>query len=248
MKPIPSLPPAVSPFTHSFRAAGVAALFFLSVATRIPAAIVFHPIADPPFVAGFPNYLTQEIDIDGDGIVDASVGADLPPAGGGLGALLFAPPGHSGVFGVDYPPPSNDLGFLTIALNFGEEIGPMLTTDYGPLAGFYSDDAFGGGGLLVGTDGWAGHYWGDFAAMPRAYAGLRFESDGEQHYAWVDLQVWAIGNGATLLVHGWAYETEPDKPIAAGAVPEPNTALLFLGGGAAIFLRRRTHNKASKSA
>ncbi|MEO8351461.1 MAG: PEP-CTERM sorting domain-containing protein [Chthoniobacteraceae bacterium] len=137
------------------------------------------------------------------------------------------------------PPPSNDLGFLTIPLDFGEEIGPLLAANYGPLAGFYSDDAFSGGGLLAGTDGFGGHYFGLFAFI-RAYAGLRFEIEGKQHYAWLDLHNALIGGGGVgFKVHGWAYETEPDKPIAAGAVPEPHTAILLFAGVASVLVRRR---------
>ncbi len=140
----------------------------MSVAAQTAAAIVYYPVADPPLVTSFPNYLTQEIDVDGNGTIDVAIEPEYP--WGGLGAAISAP-GPSAVFGIDYPPPSNDLGFIAIALVFGEEIGPLLSANYGPLAAFYSNETIDGRGLLAGTDGFGGHIFGDFAHT-RAYGGI----------------------------------------------------------------------------
>jgi hypothetical protein len=40
-------------------------------------------------------------------------------------------------------------------------------------------------------------------------------------------------------IHGWAYESEPGKPIIAGAIPEPSALLLACAAlGSWLVLRR----------
>lgn len=79
---------------------------------------------------------------------------------------------------------------------------------------------------------------GEFAGVPSAYLGLQLQIEGRAHYAWLRL-------GAPLapLGGGWfydfAYETRPDTPILAGAVPEPSTWALLVGGGVVMVCFRR---------
>ena len=82
---------------------------------------------------------------------------------------------------------------------------------------------------------------GEFAGVPSAYLGLQLQIEGRAHYAWLRL-------GAPLapLGGGWfydfAYETRPDTPILAGAVPEPSTWALLVGGGVLMVWFRRKRN------
>jgi len=69
-----------------------------------------------------------------------------------------------------------------------------------------------------------------------AYLGIRFQEDDEFHYGYVHLR----GEGATgATVFGYAWETEPGKAIAAGAVPEPSSVLCTVIGLLAWSTKRR---------
>jgi len=121
--------------------------------------------------------------------------------------------------------PSLDSHFV-VPLASGSVIGPdsspyewYLTqqTPFGPL----------GAGLTACVDiGCIGLFTG----VESAYAGLQFQIDGQTHYGWVRVGAPLVGaNGGWI--YEYAYDTRPDAPILAGAVPEPSTwALLGTGG------------------
>jgi hypothetical protein len=202
------------------------------------ASIVFHGVTgDPPLVSYFPLDLSQDIDLNGDGIVDfALVPEEL--------ATNLAAPGQSAVFGLDYPPTMGDLGSRVVPLSFGEEIGPLLASQYGPLAGFHSDASQGGYHLLAGMyvlgapPNQTPVVIGNFVLV-RAYVGVHFEIEGQTHYGWIDLENATLGGGAGFKAYGWAYETEPNTPIAAGAVPEPQVPVFLACGAFALSSRSR---------
>lgn len=71
--------------------------------------------------------------------------------------------------------------------------------------------------------------------------GGEFDIDGATHYGWINLCVGELGPGGEI--YGWAYESDPDTPIIAGAIPEPSTLLLPLSGGLALLsYKRRSRN------
>lgn len=80
------------------------------------------------------------------------------------------------------------------------------------------------------------------------YAPLRIDAGGgNYHYGWVEIttevgNVWSppyVGT-ATVTVTGFAFNTNLNEAIQAGAIPEPSTlACLLLGGSAFAFSRRR---------
>jgi hypothetical protein len=76
------------------------------------------------------------------------------------------------------------------------------------------------------------------------YLGVSFEMQGETHYGWIRLShdLYAPApDYFNLTIREWAWETESDTPIAAGAVPEPSSALLALIGGVSVWFLRRQH-------
>jgi len=76
---------------------------------------------------------------------------------------------------------------------------------------------------------------GEFAGVESAYVGLQLQINGNTHYGWIRL-----GAPVPIFNGGWiydfAYETLPDTPILAGAVPEPSSCgLCAIGIGALLF-------------
>lgn len=83
---------------------------------------------------------------------------------------------------------------------------------------------------------------GLFTGVESAYAGLQFQIDGQTHYGWARVGAPIAGlNGGWI--YEYAYETRPDTPIFAGAVPEPSTWALLVGGGALMVWFRRKRNE-----
>lgn len=80
-------------------------------------------------------------------------------------------------------------------------------------------------------------YSGNFSDT-NAFIGLQFQFAGATHYGW--MEIYNYPNIAAGQVLGWAYESSPNTPIEAGAVPEPSTwALLAIGGVVLLSHRKR---------
>lgn len=178
--------------------------------------IVFHPIDGyPPVIGLYGGVLNQDLDLDANGTADVVVQVV------GLGIGMSAP-GKSEVFCYDDPNPT-EIGELVAPLEAGQEVGPALSSQYIPVTNFYSNANSGGGphwlagAYRLGADPGEPIVVGKFL-LKRAFVGLRFEIDGQLHYGWVDLANVRLGNGATFELYGWAYETEPNTPIEAGAI------------------------------
>ena len=95
--------------------------------------------------------------------------------------------------------------------------------------GHIDDPVLGERGLLLAS-GYTFPATGPFAGVD-GYLGIRFYIGSALHYGWMRLD---FDNGFPNVPQGflteWAYNSVPDQPIAAGAVPEPSTlALLGLG-------------------
>ena len=83
--------------------------------------------------------------------------------------------------------------------------------------------------------------FGSWAGIERGYMGLEFEISGQIHYGWA--QITSVYDSPTVIIHDWAYETQPGVGIAAGAIPEPSSTALFCLGGlglvTSLFCRTR---------
>ena len=111
------------------------------------------------------------------------------------------------------------------------------------LVGSYITDAINGGPFPVG------YFYGTAAFM-----GIQFQIGTDWHYGWVGIRGGTAGlseDGQQFYLNppawvlDWAYETRPGVPILAGAVPEPSTWALLVGGGVLMgcFIRRRNERR-----
>lgn len=148
---------------------------------------------------------------------------------------MFRTWGETHILGMAMPGSSSNEDYpysRPYRLDAGALIGadsPASFPEHGELAGWQSHPLQypGSATLYVIYDvGREGNFLGQ-----RGYLGVQFLIDGQVHYGWIDVD----NDGAPplgipyygLKIHGWAYETEPGKPIIAGAVPEPGVSLLF---------------------
>ncbi|MFT5471571.1 MAG: hypothetical protein ACI8UO_006706, partial [Verrucomicrobiales bacterium] len=69
------------------------------------------------------------------------------------------------------------------------------------------------------------------------YLGLEFDINGNTHYGWIEIESREFF--LFILIHRWAYESEPGVPIRAGLIPEPSAAVLLLSGLLLTARRRR---------
>jgi hypothetical protein len=87
---------------------------------------------------------------------------------------------------------------------------------------------------------------GDYYAQT-AFMGINFQIGSEWHYGWVRIRGGQFGDEPNLIppswILDWAYETRPDTPIFAGAVPEPSALALLVGGGMLLVWFRRGRNE-----
>lgn len=132
------------------------------------------------------------------------------------------------------PTGGNDIGAFIVPLSFGTSIGNNLpvgdewTTTYagafGLIApGFSSYSSAGVLGLFVNHT---------------AFAGLQFHVGADVFYGWIKVQeISALGGGG--IVYEYAYDTRPNTPIFAGAVPEPSVFALLTVAGIAVLARRQ---------
>lgn len=111
---------------------------------------------------------------------------------------------------------------------------PYLYPEFGNLSGWWTQQSSvpGVAGLHarydIGTSG--------FFVGTRGYIGIEFQIEGETHYGWIDLDNFTWWQSE---IHGWAYESEPNKPIIAGAIPEPSSILLTLCGSFCLMMKRK---------
>lgn len=188
----------------------VTQFLLLASASTVAAADIVHVLYDPPREVVESTWET--IDIDGDSLPDMqfSNSFELSDVWGlGVNGIIAKPNGEA----------AQEI-----------ELGALI----GPDSSFEHQFQL----LLDGsTDGKNWHEWSDTGA----YLGFRLAVDDGFQYGW--FLVGSVRNDghtlSTLTLYEFAYETEPNVAIPAGAVPAPGSlALLALGAAAAS--RRRT--------
>ncbi len=185
-------------------AAGAAGASLLAVSQPLEAEVVFTPT-----YARLTNGQIA-IDLNHDGIVDFT----LTDKGSGSACCFytrtlsvdgaFVGSSQNGVIGV--------AGFAN-AIKAGQAIGPRQLFLFAPMimaTAFNDSNSF----FFV---------HGAFANTTDRFLGFKFQFNGEQHYGWARFSSVKAGfNGVTTVVvavlTGYAYETEANKAIIAGAI------------------------------
>jgi hypothetical protein len=165
---------------------------------------------------------SRDIDLDNDGVADFNLNSPDSLA------INLTPLNNNGILSVLEPPP--DIGAFIYALPAGASISPSLN----PAFVWFDRNSSGGSATIVAssTIGSLGYFQGS----TDAYAGIRFESGGNFHYGWLHIQNFGLNLGQ---ISEWAYESNPNTSILAGAVPEPSALALLTVAGIALLARRK---------
>jgi hypothetical protein len=157
------------------------------------------------------------LDINNDGITDFTIVEFRENHYPSLPDLQVVVAGSSGgVIAVSYP--GQVYPIFARALQPGYPIGSRRTflrsnkLRHGYLSMAYASY------YLRGGDG----PWADVA---HRYLGLRFKLDGAEHFGWAQLSVRVlVGGDIRARLEGYAYETDPGKPILAGQTKDTTSA------------------------
>ena len=91
------------------------------------------------------------------------------------------------------------------------------------------------GGATDYTTSYSTYSYGQFLGE-RGFAALRFDIDGAEHFAWLDLEASEFADELTL--RGWAYESEAGEGLRT-FIPEPSSLALLASGVAGLCAWRR---------
>ena len=215
-------------------------LFFaMGLPPMAPAAIIYtegfggkNAYLEPFVREGRPYTYVQDIDMNGDGSYDFFF------AGGGS-EFRLVPAGANRIISIKAPLP--DLERDVVAFREWAAIAGNPTV--GEWTGFADswNDFDDGGSILfsIYTEGIVSNV----PEIEPFYLGLEYTMDDGVHYGWINLLTGLSStDGAYIL--GWAYESDPGKPILTGAIPEPSPAVLGLAGAAVLVSRRRRRPRA----
>jgi hypothetical protein len=193
-------------------AAGTAGVALLALAQPAEAKIVFTPAHVP--ILGPKGFFA--LDLNHDGVVDFNITNTTQSNTDQAFWNLFAQgPNKNAVAGTfvyrGFPADAH-------AFNLGQQIGgagEKFFPGANKLVSFY-----------VGGGGYSAH--GNWVNLLDRYLGVRFQVGNELHYGWVRFTVQVLEHPVRInaLLTGYAYETVPGKPIAAGATSDGEAQLI----------------------
>lgn len=219
---------------------GLMLAFWLASATfvRAQGTIIYHQ----PSVPLYP-LIGQEVDVDGGGQVEFQLFDRTE-----IGASFFgtAAQGVASARLLVIPQGPNDIGSYLVGVEEGFAVGGPLRESWFWAA----SDAPNGYGQAIVLGTWLPPEGNQlipagFFHDTTAFMGIHFQIGESWHYGWVRIQ--GEGGEDVLAPQGWildwAYESRPDTPILAGAVPEPSTWALLVGGGVLVVWFGRERNE-----
>jgi hypothetical protein len=129
---------------------------------------------------------------------------------------------HESCFATDpYPPQNRLVETPSPDLKVMEKSGRPGNLIKGTKIGAPRDYFMGRGNMVTFNNVYGAYIYGYWGFALNHYLGVEFYIDGNVHYGWVRLTVHFVTNDrntAEIRTHlsGYAYESEPEKPILAG--------------------------------
>ncbi len=217
----------------------IASLVSLCLSSHVGAAIIYTDIPDQGVFGSLGDDIL-EVDLNNDSITDFVFRSNFAPGDG----FVILPQSGNLVFSSPIPNPP-DINTFARDFDNGQLIGVSILGEGLDLVG-QRFDVTGreiGPGLLSCALFSQLICLGEFDTKeaqnggdPTDFVGVVLNLDGKSHLGYVEILSSGF-NGGTVV--GFAYETEPDKAILAGSIPEPSSVLLTLLGVPVLFRRRR---------
>jgi hypothetical protein len=200
-------------------AASAAGVSMMALTQPSQAEIVYTPAHETVKIRG-----TLALDLNGDGVTDFTFYNNLSSCGSQPPSRLAAQPPEcsqhafqwlsirpTGTNAVIAGQPVNSRAYVS-AFPMGKVVGPEdKFPKYGEMESCFTNN------------GRSTYIIGDWANVKNLFVGMKFSIDGQTHYGWARLSVTvrsiprqACATAAVLT--GYAYETEPGKPILTGKI------------------------------
>lgn len=186
-----------------------------------------------------------QLDLNGDGQAEVHFFSASEPGAGYFGT---AASGNTTTRLLVTPQGPYDIGSYLLGLSDGFVIGGALA----PSMLWAAADAPNGYGRAIVVGSWLPQGLGDpilpdgYFYGTTAFAGIQFQIGSDWHYGWLRIRGGTYEDALAPpgWILDWGYETRPDMPILAGAVPEPSTLALLVGGGVLmVWFRRKRHER-----
>ncbi|MDF7801817.1 hypothetical protein P4C99_20230 [Pontiellaceae bacterium B1224] len=215
---------------------------WLTAATSAPAEIIWS--GEQNLSGNF-----QYIDLNSDSLTDVlityGIGGDTS-LGANYGGLLNA---HVDGFGLDG---SNRI-MVDSSNGYDDAALPYATLIFGTIDATYEwKGGMSAGGLVskwnTSPPDPDTEWRGLLGENGNTYVGISFDVGESTHYGWINI---ALGPEGFLgfedpITTSWAYESTPNTGIAAGAIPEPSTGILTVGGSLALLFLARARRRGTR--